>query len=42
MMRTWQWAKGLLRRRRALKRIRAFRKPLPVGWKFDRDEANAR
>jgi antitoxin MazE len=27
---------------RALERIRALRKPLPVGWKFDRDEANER
>lgn len=29
-------------RERALQRIRALRKPLPTGWKFDRDEANAR
>ncbi|MDX1574613.1 MAG: AbrB/MazE/SpoVT family DNA-binding domain-containing protein [Kiloniellales bacterium] len=29
-------------RARALKRIRAFRKPLPPDWKFDREEANAR
>jgi antitoxin MazE len=29
-------------REQALERIRALRKPLPVGWKFDRDEANAR
>jgi antitoxin MazE len=29
-------------RERALERIRAFRKPLPPDWKFDRDEANAR
>jgi antitoxin MazE len=29
-------------RGRALARIRAFRKPLPRDWKFDRDEANAR
>jgi antitoxin MazE len=29
-------------RDRALARIRAFRKKLPPGWKFDRDEANAR
>jgi antitoxin MazE len=29
-------------RERALKRIKALRKPLPPGWKFDRDEANAR
>jgi antitoxin MazE len=30
------------RRERALARIRAFRKPLPPDWKFDREEANAR
>jgi len=29
-------------RERALQRIRAFRKTLPAGWKFDRDEANSR
>ena len=29
-------------RTRALERIRAFRKPLPPDWKFDRLEANAR
>jgi antitoxin MazE len=29
-------------RERALKRIRALRKELPPGWRFDRDEANAR
>ncbi len=29
-------------RQRALARIRAFRKPLPPDWKFDRDDANAR
>lgn len=29
-------------RERALARIRAVRKPLPPGWKFDRDEANSR
>jgi antitoxin MazE len=29
-------------RQRALDRIRAFRKPLPGGWKFDRDDANTR
>ena len=29
-------------RQRALERLRALRKPLPVGWRFDRDEANAR
>jgi antitoxin MazE len=29
-------------RQRALARIRAFGKELPPGWKFDRDEANAR
>lgn len=26
----------------ALRRIEAMRRPLPMGWKFDRDEANAR
>jgi antitoxin MazE len=29
-------------RERAAKRIRAFRKKLPPGWKFDRAAANAR
>ena len=29
-------------RERALEQIRALRRPLPAGWKFDRDEANAR
>jgi antitoxin MazE len=29
-------------RQRALERIRAFRKPLPPDWKFDREEANTR
>ena len=29
-------------RERALERIRKLRRPLPAGWKFDRDEANAR
>jgi len=29
-------------RERALARLRALRKPLPAGWRFDRDEANAR
>jgi antitoxin MazE len=29
-------------RERALKRILALRRELPPGWKFDRDEANAR
>lgn len=29
-------------RERAMARIRAMRKPLPPGWKFDRDEANSR
>jgi antitoxin MazE len=29
-------------RERALERIRLLRKPLPPGWRFDRDEANAR
>ena len=27
---------------RALERLRALRKPLPPGWKFDREEANRR
>lgn len=26
----------------ALRRIEAMRRPLPAGWRFDRDEANAR
>lgn len=29
-------------RERALERIRSFRKKLPPGWRFDRDDANAR
>jgi antitoxin MazE len=29
-------------RERALQRMRQLCKPLPAGWKFDRDEANAR
>ena len=29
-------------RERALARIRALRKSLPAGWRFDREEANAR
>ena len=29
-------------RERALARIRSFRKKLPAGWKFDREEANSR
>jgi antitoxin MazE len=29
-------------RLRALERIRSLRKPLPLGWSFDRDEANER
>jgi antitoxin MazE len=29
-------------RRRALERIRAFRKQPPPDWKFDREEANTR
>ncbi|MEX6723971.1 AbrB/MazE/SpoVT family DNA-binding domain-containing protein [Parapedomonas caeni] len=29
-------------RERALARIRALRQPLPPGWRFDRDDANAR
>ena len=30
------------RREEALKRLRALRRPLPQGFKFDRDEANQR
>ena len=29
-------------RQRALKRLRALKKPLPKGFRFDREEANAR
>ena len=29
-------------RERALQQLRALRKPLPKGFRFDRDEANAR
>jgi antitoxin MazE len=29
-------------RERALERIRAMRKEIPVDWKFDREEANTR
>jgi antitoxin MazE len=29
-------------RERALERLRTLRKPIPAGWRFDRDEANAR
>jgi antitoxin MazE len=29
-------------REHALQRIRAFRKTLPLDWKFDRDETNSR
>ena len=29
-------------REEAIKRIRQLAKPLPEGWKFDREEANAR
>ncbi len=29
-------------RQEALERIKAFARPLPADWKFDRDEANAR
>jgi antitoxin MazE len=29
-------------REQALERIRALARPLPAGWKFDRDEANRR
>lgn len=30
------------RREEALKRLRALKRPLPSGFKFDREEANAR
>jgi antitoxin MazE len=30
------------KRDQALASIRALRRPLPAGWKFDRDEANVR
>jgi antitoxin MazE len=30
------------RREQALKRLRALRRPLPPGFRFDRDEANER
>ena len=30
------------RRQEALKRLRALRRPLPPGFKFDREEANER
>ena len=29
-------------REQAMKRLRALKKPLPKGFRFDRDEANAR
>lgn len=29
-------------REKALDRLRALRRPLPHGWRFDRDEANSR
>ncbi len=29
-------------RERAIERLRALRRPIPAGFKFDRDEANAR
>ncbi len=29
-------------RERAIERLRALRRPIPPGFKFDRDEANAR
>lgn len=29
-------------RQQAMQKLRALRKPLPDGWKFDREEANAR
>ena len=30
------------KRAEALERLRALRRPLPPGWKFDREEANVR
>jgi antitoxin MazE len=32
----------VLTREQALERLRALAKPLPPGWKFDREEANGR
>ena len=32
----------MLTRDQAIDRLRALAKPLPAGWKFDREEANAR
>ena len=29
-------------RERALERVRALRRPLPPGWRFDRDDVNRR
>ncbi|MBX3532242.1 MAG: AbrB/MazE/SpoVT family DNA-binding domain-containing protein [Rhizobiaceae bacterium] len=29
-------------RERAVEQIKRLQRPLPAGWKFDRDEANAR
>jgi antitoxin MazE len=29
-------------REQALARVRSLRKPLPAGWRFDRDEASSR
>jgi antitoxin MazE len=31
-----------LSRERAIETIKSLRKPIPPGWKFDRDEANER
>ena len=33
---------GKVTRDEAIARIRELAKPLPAGWKFDREEANAR
>jgi len=35
-------AAGEIRRQEAIDRLRSLRLPLPPGWKFDREEANAR
>jgi antitoxin MazE len=33
---------SLMTREQALDKIKALRRPLPLDWKFDREEANAR
>ena len=35
-------AASQINRQEAIDRLRALRLPLPPGWKFDREEANAR